>query len=187
MTEEFKEEKIENKSVFSWKMFTESCKKIKDIKGRSSRKQFWNYQLYSFLLTLLLYFSTLLFSFSKFGAFFSLTFFIPIILMSLANFTLSIRRLHDSNKSGWWLLTAFIPFLGPFIYLYLMGIERGTEGENNYGHMPIESKKDQIIAKEKNHEKVNFFKTENNITDVKEKPIFTVLKAKEVNSKNEED
>ena len=107
--------------------------------------------------------------------------------MTLANFTLSIRRLHDSNKSGWWLLTAFIPFLGPFIYLYLMGIEKGTEGENNYGHMPIESKKDQIIAKEKNHEKVNFFKTENNITDVKEKPIFTVLKAKEVNSKNEED
>ncbi len=184
MTEEFKEEKIENKSVFSWKMFTESCKKIKDIKGRSSRKQFWNYQLYSFLLTLLLSFSTLLFSFSKFSA---LIFFIPIILMTLANFTLSIRRLHDSNKSGWWLLTAFIPFLGPFIYLYLMGIEKGTEGENNYGHMPIESKKDQIIAKEKNHEKVNFFKTENNITDVKEKPIFTVLKAKEVNSKNEED
>ena len=31
MTEEFKEEKIENKSVFSWKMFTESCKKIKDM------------------------------------------------------------------------------------------------------------------------------------------------------------
>lgn len=184
MTEEFKEEKIENKSVFSWKMFTESCKKIKDIKGRSSRKQFWNYQLYSFLLTLLLSSISVMFSFGKFSA---LTFFIPIILMSLANFTLSIRRLHDSNKSGWWLLTAFIPILGPFIYLYLMGLEKGTEGENNYGHMPIESKKDQIIAKEKNHEKVNFFKTENNITDVKEKPIFTVLKAKEVNSKNEED
>ena len=58
-----------------------------------------------------------MFSFGKFSA---LIFFIPIILMSLANFTLSIRRLHDSNKSGWWLLTAFIPILGPFIYLYLI-------------------------------------------------------------------
>lgn len=56
------------------------------------------------------------------GGIFSLIFFIPSV-------ALSIRRLHDVNRSGWWLLTIIPPFIWAFF--------RGDESENRYGKNPL--------------------------------------------------
>lgn len=45
------------------------------------------------------------------------------------------RRLHDSNKSGWWLLLCLLPYLGVFIVLILMLLP-GTKGANRFGPPP---------------------------------------------------
>ena len=44
----------------------------------------------------------------------------------------SVRRLHDTNKSGWWLLLCFVPFVGSIVILVFMCLE-GTKGANKYG------------------------------------------------------
>jgi uncharacterized membrane protein YhaH (DUF805 family) len=47
----------------------------------------------------------------------------------------AVRRLHDQDKSGWWLLIGLIPLLGGLILLVLMFLE-GTKGDNRFGPDP---------------------------------------------------
>jgi uncharacterized membrane protein YhaH (DUF805 family) len=49
---------------------------------------------------------------------------------------ISIRRLHDHDKSPAWLLTALIPVVGPLWRLLELGFLPGTPGENRYGPPP---------------------------------------------------
>lgn len=51
---------------------------------------------------------------------------------------ISIRRLHDLNKSGWFMLFLIIPFVNLVFILYLY-LAPGTVGENKYGADPLES------------------------------------------------
>ncbi len=48
-----------------------------------------------------------------------------------------IKRAHDRNKSGWWLLITFVPAIGSIWYLVEFGILKGTEGPNRFGEDPL--------------------------------------------------
>lgn len=50
--------------------------------------------------------------------------------------TVAIRRLHDTNRSGWWLLIIFVPLIG-VIALIVFFCQRGTEGANRFGEDPV--------------------------------------------------
>ena len=95
-----------------------------DFEGRSSRSEFWHLQLFRVLLFLSLTFlETILFSGLNFT--FNLFLLIPEI-------SVSIRRLHDTNKSGlWYLLTFTIIGIIPLIYFYSL---KGDETKNNYNY-----------------------------------------------------
>ncbi len=95
-----------------------------DFEGRSSRSEFWHWQLFRVLLFLSLTFlETILFSGLNFT--FNLFLLIPEI-------SVSIRRLHDTNKSGlWYLLTFTIIGIIPLIYFYSL---KGDETKNNYDY-----------------------------------------------------
>lgn len=62
------------------------------------------------------------------------------ILVNLAIFlpalSVSVRRLHDLNKSGWWYLIIFIPLIGAIV-LIIWFLMRGTVGTNDFGEDPI--------------------------------------------------
>jgi uncharacterized membrane protein YhaH (DUF805 family) len=47
----------------------------------------------------------------------------------------SVRRLHDTNRSGWWLLLDLIPFIGGII-LFVWFVQDGTPGDNRFGANP---------------------------------------------------
>jgi uncharacterized membrane protein YhaH (DUF805 family) len=53
----------------------------------------------------------------------------------LPSLAVTVRRLHDTNKSGWNLLISFIPLVGSLWLLVIM-VSKGTEGENKYGPDP---------------------------------------------------
>ena len=57
-----------------------------------------------------------------------------IAYMSLAVFA---KRWHDRDKSGWWSLIAFVPFIGAIWILVECGCLPGTEGPNRYGPDPL--------------------------------------------------
>jgi len=60
--------------------------------------------------------------------------FLAIFLPSLAAM---VRRLHDTNSSGWWALLSFIPYLGGPIMLIWCCIP-GTQGDNRFGPDPLQ-------------------------------------------------
>jgi uncharacterized membrane protein YhaH (DUF805 family) len=56
-------------------------------------------------------------------------------VFGLPTLALQVRRLHDQDKSGWWLLITLLPYLGLGWMLYLMAAQ-GTWGPNRYGPDP---------------------------------------------------
>ena len=68
---------------------------------------------------------------SPYGPFY-IIYFLATLLPSLA---VTVRRLHDTNKAGWNFLIALIPVVGSLWLLVIM-ISKGTDGENKYGPDP---------------------------------------------------
>ena len=60
--------------------------------------------------------------------------YVAIIWMGLA---ISIKRWHDRGKSGWWILIAMIPIIGPIWALVETGFLEGDPGDNQYGPNPL--------------------------------------------------
>ena len=101
-----------------------SCfNKYFDFETRSSRKEFWYWQLFRILMFLSI---TYLESLGLSGLLF-----ISNFIFLIPEVAVSIRRLHDINKSGWWiLLTITIIGIIPLTYFYCI---KGDDGVNDYG------------------------------------------------------
>jgi uncharacterized membrane protein YhaH (DUF805 family) len=117
-----------------------------NFEGRARRKEYWMYVLAEFVLILALCIVGGIFYMisSTLG---SLIFGI-LSLLSLAliipGLAVTVRRLHDTNKSGWFILVALIPFVGGLYLLYLEILE-GDKGPNQYGPDP------KALENETNH------------------------------------
>lgn len=55
----------------------------------------------------------------------------------LPSLAVSVRRLHDSDRSGLWLLLAFLPLIGT-VWLFVLMVIGGTRGPNRFGDDPVE-------------------------------------------------
>ena len=106
------------------------------FKGRSSRKE---YIIKILLYTLILVLGIYTFDKCTDPNVFTVTYvlFIDIIsaILLIEYFFLAVRRLHDLNSSGWYVLITFLPF-GQLLILWLM-FKKGTAGANNYGDEPL--------------------------------------------------
>ena len=65
----------------------------------------------------------------------SLPYYIYVLAIMLPNIAVGIRRLHDIDKSGWWLLVGLIPLVGS-IWLIVLFATEGNTGENQFGEDP---------------------------------------------------
>jgi uncharacterized membrane protein YhaH (DUF805 family) len=62
---------------------------------------------------------------------------IPVVIVFIwTHFAVGVKRWHDRDKSGWWMLVGFIPYIGGIWQLIECGCLRGTEGENQFGGDP---------------------------------------------------
>ncbi len=68
------------------------------------------------------------------GGVLTLLFSLGVLVPSLA---VGVRRLHDTERIGWWWLIALIPFVGAIVLLVFMVIP-GTRGANRFGPDPID-------------------------------------------------
>jgi uncharacterized membrane protein YhaH (DUF805 family) len=59
--------------------------------------------------------------------------FVGIILSTWINLAISVKRFHDRDKAGWWVLISLIPIVGPLWLLIELGFLPGTPGANQYG------------------------------------------------------
>ena len=109
----------------------------RDFQGRSSRSEYWWAVLSVFVISSLLGFFV-----GFFGALAGLSMttiqllIVPIqIFLTIASVALVIRRLHDTDRSGWWYLI-FLTIIGIFV-LVIWYCQKGTEGENRFGKDPL--------------------------------------------------
>lgn len=106
-------------------------KKFFDFKGRAKRSEYWCFLLFILLFYIpFLFFVGLYLTTSDYIFNFIYLFFTLIVLPPLISVT--VRRLHDIDKSGWFMLLGLIPPIGFFILLYLLA-QKGTQGPNKYG------------------------------------------------------
>jgi|TARA_B100001964_G_scaffold195400_1_gene219422 uncharacterized membrane protein YhaH (DUF805 family) len=106
-------------------------KKYANFNGRASRSEFWYFFL--FFYAGLAVVALLIFSVFDDDAF-SL-FFIYIFGLLLPYMAVAARRLHDTNKSGWWQITSAIPYVGGIAALVLLVIwaTEGDKKDNRFG------------------------------------------------------
>ena len=62
---------------------------------------------------------------------------ISVFLLSLISIIVQVKRWHDRDKSGWWVLINFVPVVGPLWALVECGFLRGTLGDNRFGPDPL--------------------------------------------------
>ena len=60
-----------------------------------------------------------------------------VVIATWISIAVAVKRYHDRNKSGWWVLIVFVPVIGGLWYLIECGFLRGTPGPNTYGPDPL--------------------------------------------------
>ena len=103
-----------------------------DFQGREGRKVFWFFTLNMFIINFLLGLIS--------AGFISMIISLLVFFPSLG---LTVRRLHDINFSGWWVLLGFIPIIGAIV-LIVFACLPGTEGENRFGPGTYKYRYDRI-------------------------------------------
>lgn len=95
--------------------------------GRAGREEYWHFTLLNILISIALFFT-----FNGLWIAYTLAVLIPSVAVT-------VRRLHDIDRSGWWVLTAIVPFL--VVVLLLLMLQDSRPGANQYGFNP-----DDVIA-----------------------------------------
>ena len=120
-------------SPIDWAM--RPLKKYTDFSGRAPRAEYW----WFYLLTVVAYLIALILdSLIGTGAAFASTGIIMLLIilgLLIPSLAAGVRRLHDTDRSGWWLLIAFIPLVGAIVLLVFFVLE-GTKGDNRFGPDP---------------------------------------------------
>ena len=120
----------------SW--YLQALKKYAVFAGRSRRKEFWYFALFNIILGIVLgVMDRLLGTYSPASniGLLSGIYGMAILVPSLA---VTVRRLHDIDRTGWWILIGLVPFVGTIVPLVLALFE-GTPGANRYGSDPKEA------------------------------------------------
>ena len=127
--------------------FTQSVKsvfsKYATFTGRASRSEYWYFTLFNIIaIVALVIISTVIGAAAGgsdgalggllVGYILYVVYGLGVLLPSLA---VTVRRLHDTNNSGWLILIGLIPCIGSVVLLVFM-ILQGTNGENKYGNIP---------------------------------------------------
>lgn len=105
------------------------------FEGRATRGEYWKFVLSQFVIILIL--ESLLAGFgfaytSTVGDIATLVVCLPFLLPSLA---VQVRRLHDLNRSAWWLFLHLVPYAGSFV-LFIFSIMKSNPMPNDYGPLP---------------------------------------------------
>lgn len=96
--------------------------------GRAGRAEYWMFFLFNFVISVVL---NILSRTTHSGIFLilSVLYGLAVLIPGLA---VAVRRLHDTNRTGWWIFIALIPFVGAIWLIVLLALE-GSAGSNQYG------------------------------------------------------
>ena len=119
--------------------FLKAFKQYAVFSGRARRKEYWMFVLFAFIIQILAAVLDNLLDITFPGPymFYGPIYIIAGLVMILPNLAVTIRRLHDTGKSGWFIFISLIPFIGS-IWLLVLMFTNSQPGENSYGPNPKE-------------------------------------------------
>jgi uncharacterized membrane protein YhaH (DUF805 family) len=110
-------------------------KKYAEFNGRARRKEYWFFVLFNLIASFVLSVVDVLVGTYNATAGIGVLTGIYALAVFLPGVGVSIRRLHDTGRSGWWLLIVLVPIVGAIVLLVFMLID-SQEGTNAYGPNP---------------------------------------------------
>ncbi|MCB0123296.1 MAG: DUF805 domain-containing protein [Caldilineaceae bacterium] len=106
-----------------------------DFSGRARRKEYWYFVLFNIIVSIILAVidqaigtGSIEGGVGLLGGLYSLAVLLP-------GLGVSVRRLHDTGRSGWWILINLIPLIGSIVFL-VFTVSDGDPGPNQYGPSP---------------------------------------------------
>ncbi len=117
--------------------YIQAWKQFGDFSGRSQRSAYWYFLLFNMVIAFALSFLDGFLGLAGdlgIGPLYGL-YFLAVLIPGLA---VSIRRLHDTGRTGWWYLMIFVPFFGAIVLLVFF-CQDSQPGDNQYGPNPKES------------------------------------------------
>lgn len=113
--------------------YLDAWKNYVNFQGRARRQAFWMFILFNIIAMIILGFVERLTGLCGDGyGLLSGLYSLAVLLPSIA---LSVRRLHDTGRSGWWIFLGFIPLIGTII-LIVFYAQDSQAGSNSYGPNP---------------------------------------------------
>ncbi len=103
--------------------YLEVLKKYAVFNGRARRKEYWYFVLFNIIISIVL---------AVMGM--DLLQWIYTLAVLIPGIAVTVRRLHDTERSGWWLLIALVPIAA--IVLLVFMVQDSKPGQNQYGANP---------------------------------------------------
>jgi uncharacterized membrane protein YhaH (DUF805 family) len=112
--------------------YTDVIRRYADFDGRSDRPEFWWFALINLIVSLVIWgVGIAAFGFAT-GELLAVLYGLVTLLPALG---VNIRRLHDTNRSGWWIVISLVPVVGPIVLIVFFA-GAGTPGPNAFGPEP---------------------------------------------------
>ncbi|MGW1720804.1 DUF805 domain-containing protein [Streptomyces sp. NPDC002156] len=108
--------------------YVEMLKKYAVFSGRARRKEYWMAALFSIIISIVLAIIDAVIGVQILSGLYALAVLVP-------GLAITVRRLHDTGRSGWWLLIALVPLVGGITLLVFVCLDSDS-GENKHGHNP---------------------------------------------------
>lgn len=109
--------------------------------GRAQRKEYWYFVLFNMIISFILAgidLQTGMLNIELGIGVLTSIYGLAVVIPGLA---VCIRRLHDTNRSGWWILILLVPFIGSFVLIFFMVSNSDAEA-NKYGANPKQEPED---------------------------------------------
>jgi uncharacterized membrane protein YhaH (DUF805 family) len=107
-----------------------------DFNGRARRTEYWMFALFSIAISIVLGLLDLMLGLTfiegSTSGWLGLIYGLAVLLPSLG---VGVRRLHDTGRSGWWLLIGLVPLVGAIVLIVFLATA-GNPGSNAYGPDP---------------------------------------------------
>ncbi len=114
--------------------YFEVLRKYAVFSGRARRKEYWMFVLFNLIIASILGLIEALSGIASesYPSVLATLYSLAVLIPSLA---VGVRRLHDTGRSGWWLLISLAPVVGSIVLLIFM-VQDSQQGENQYGPNP---------------------------------------------------
>jgi uncharacterized membrane protein YhaH (DUF805 family) len=110
-------------------------KKYAVFGGRARRKEYWYFVLFNILISIVLAIIDRVAGTLSASGGIGLLGGLYMLAVLIPGLAVSVRRLHDTNRSGWWFLIVLVPLIGAIVLLVFF-VQDSQPSENQYGPNP---------------------------------------------------